>query len=127
MAIYGNVFLINQTLASNFLCALEALMNEYGVIKIDVAANLPQPCSRCGGVGNRQSTELLPTDQVYEELSGDNPRLRPDVEKNEALEMLGTVIDKIEEEHNFTTSITPFDSDKSAPWGGHGNQGGEND
>jgi hypothetical protein len=76
-----------------FMEKLELLMLEYGVDKIDVGWGAPEACPRCG---NKQGAKprIDPKD-VVEELTTDDPRLKPTMEKAEALDMLGDVVDKM--------------------------------
>ena len=73
-----------------FMIELSDLMYRYGVNRVDAYWGVPVPCSRCG-----ESSHKEVNGEHITMLSLDDPRLEPDIKKNEALEMLGKCVDKV--------------------------------
>lgn len=73
-----------------FMVELAELMYRHGVHRVSAYWGLPAPCNRCGG------TPCAGIDGEHiTVLDESDPRLKDDVEKDEALDMLGKCVGKM--------------------------------
>jgi len=73
-----------------FMAKLAELMYLYGVNRVNAHWGAPSACSRCGESPHAE----IDGDHITV-LDDDDPRLRDDVEKDEALDMLGKCVERM--------------------------------
>lgn len=80
----------NRYEEQSFMAELSDLMYRYGVHRVNAHWGVPEPCSRCG-----ESPHNEIDNEHITVLDDDDPRLKDDVEKDEALDMLGKCVDRM--------------------------------
>jgi len=73
-----------------FFAELEQLMFRHGVNRVEAYWGVPGPCPRCGEMEHGQLDG-----EFISMLEPDDPRLRDDADKDEALDMLGRCVGRM--------------------------------